>query len=141
MYNKDLHKVEEEFNLMEWTLAGLFLLSAILLTISLLKLNRTAKEEHKQIDLIHISTMKEINALQESIRNMELDMEVLTKDAGIKHSAQEKLLKREVLDLYRRNYSIESIAEMKQVTENEIEQLLAPFQEVKDEGRAAANEN
>lgn len=126
---------------MEWTLAGLFLLSAILLTISLLKSNRAAKEEHKQIDLIHIATMKEINALQESIRNMELDMEVITMDAGIQLSAEEKLLKREVLDLYRRNYSIESIAEMKQVPESEIEQLLAPFQEVKDEGRAAANEN
>ncbi|EKN67577.1 hypothetical protein BABA_12635 [Neobacillus bataviensis LMG 21833] len=126
---------------MEWTLAGLFLLSAILLTISLLKSNRIAKEEHKQIDLIHISTMKEINALQESIRNMELDMEVVTKDAGIQLSAEDKVLKREVLDLYRRNYSIESIAEMKQVPENDIEQLLAPFQEVKGEGRAAANEN
>jgi len=126
---------------MVWTLAGLFAISAILLIISILKNSRVAKEEHNQIDLIHISTMKEINALQESIRNIELDMEVVMKEAGISLSAEEKLLKREVLDLFRRNYSVASIAELKQVPENEIELIIAPYQQVNDEGRAAANEN
>ncbi|MFZ7946038.1 MULTISPECIES: hypothetical protein [Bacillaceae] len=127
---------------MEWTLAGLFLLSAILLIISLVKSNRSAKAEHEQIDLIHISTMKEINALQDSIRNLELDLEVVTNEAGISLSTEEKQLKREVLDLFRRNYSVASIAEMKQITENEIEQIIAPYQQqVSDEGSAAANEN
>ena len=126
---------------MVWTLVVLFAISAILLIISILKSNRVAKEEHNQIDMIHISTMKEINALQESIRNFEIDMEVVTKEAGISLTSEEKRLKREILDLYKRNYSIESIAKMKEVTENEIEQLLAPFQKIMEEGRAAANEN
>jgi len=126
---------------MVWTLVVLFAISAILLIISILKSNRVAKEEHNQIDMIHISTMKEINALQESIRNFEIDMEVVTKEAGISLTSEEKRLKREILDLYKRNYSIPSIAEMKQVPENEIEQLLAPFQKIMEEGRAAANEN
>jgi len=126
---------------MVWTLVVLFAISAILLIISILKSNRVAKEEHNQIDMIHISTMKEINALQESIRNFEIDMEVVTKEAGISLTSEEKRFKREILDLYKRNYSIESIAEMKQVPENEIEQLLAPFQKIMEEGRAAANEN
>ncbi|WHY80135.1 hypothetical protein QNH20_14700 [Neobacillus sp. WH10] len=126
---------------MVWTLVVLFAISAILLIISILKSNRVAKEEHNQIDMIHISTMKEINALQESIRNIEIDMEVVTKEAGISLTSEEKRLKREILDLYKRNYSIESIAKMKEVTENEIEQLLAPFQKIMEEGRAAANEN
>ncbi|MEH7356760.1 hypothetical protein V7150_24950 [Neobacillus drentensis] len=126
---------------MVWTLVVLFAISAILLIISILKSNRVAKEEHNQIDMIHISTMKEINALQESIRNIEIDMEVVTKEAGISLTSEEKRLKREILDLYKRNYSIPSIAEMKQVPENEIEQLLAPFQKIMEEGRAAANEN
>jgi len=126
---------------MVWTLVVLFAISAILLIISILKSNRVAKEEHNQIDMIHISTMKEINALQESIRNFEIDMEVVTKEAGISLTSEEKRFKREILDLYKRNYSIESIAKMKEVTENEIEQLLAPFQKIMEEGRAAANEN
>lgn len=126
---------------MEWTLTGLFVVSLLLLIFSILKTNHAANVEKKQIDLAHISTMKEINALQESIRNMELDMEVVMKETGVQLSTEEKVFTREVLDLYKRNYSIESIAEMKQVNENEIKQLLVPYQHLKDEGRKVANEN
>ncbi|MGG3560908.1 hypothetical protein ABES03_04695 [Neobacillus rhizosphaerae] len=126
---------------MEWTLISLFVVSVILLIFSIFKTNHAAKVEHKQIDLAHISTMKEINTIQESIRNMELDMEVVMNEAGVQLSSNEKLFTREVLDLYKRNYSVESIAEMKQVTKSEIEQLLIPYQHLKDEGRKVANEN
>lgn len=126
---------------MEWTLAGLFVLSTILLIFSIIKSAHASKVEQKQIDLVHVSNMKEISAIQESIRNMELDMEVFRQETGIQLSSDEKLFKREVLDLYKRNYSISSIAELKQVPESEIEQLLAPFQASKDEGRQVANEN
>lgn len=126
---------------MEWALAGLFIISALLLIFSILKTSKSAKEEHHQIDLVHIATMKEIEALKQLLRNMELDMEVVTKKAGIQLSLDEIRFTREVLDLYKRNYSIASIAEKKQVPENEIEQMLAPFQKLTDEGSQAANEN
>jgi hypothetical protein len=126
---------------MEWTLAGLFVISAFLLIFSILKSTRAAKVEHNQIDLIHISTMKEINSLQESIRNLELDNVVLMKEAGVQLTSEEIVLKREVLDLFSRNYSLESIAEMKQVSVSDIEKIVAPYQELKDEGRKVANEN
>ncbi|MDN3016401.1 hypothetical protein PH210_09325 [Paenibacillus sp. BSR1-1] len=126
---------------MEWTLAGLFVISAFLLIFSILKSTRAAKVEHNQIDLIHISTMKEINSLQESIRNLELDNVVLMKEAGVQLTSEEIVLKREVLDLFSRNYSLESIAEMKQVAVSDIEKIVAPYQELKDEGRKVANEN
>jgi predicted transcriptional regulator len=144
MYNKDLQislYKKEGVTLMEWTLISLFVVSVLLLIFSILKTNHAAKVEHKQIDLAHISTMKEINEIHESIRNMELDMEVVMKEAGVQLSSDEKLFTREVLDLYKRNYSVESIAEMKQVTISEIEQLLIPYQHLKDEGRKVANEN
>ena len=144
MYNKDLQislYKKEGVTLMEWTFISLFVVSVLLLIFSILKTNHAAKVEHKQIDLAHISTMKEINTIQESIRNMELDMEVVMKEAGVQLSSNEKLFTREVLDLYKRNYSVESIAEMKQVTVSEIEQLLIPYQHLKDEGRKVANEN
>ncbi|MEH7013090.1 hypothetical protein V7087_20125 [Neobacillus niacini] len=126
---------------MEWTLFGLFLLSALLLVFSILKTYRDSKVEKKQIDLVHVSMMKEINSIQDSIRDIELDIEVVIKEAGIQLSADEKLFMREVIDLYRRNYSIESIAEKKEVSETEIEQLLTPYLKMKDEGGLVANAN
>jgi hypothetical protein len=126
---------------MEWTLAGLFAISAFLLVFSLVKTYRDSKAQHKEIDLIHVSLMKEINSIQDSIRDIELDIEVVMKEAGIQLSADEKLLMRDVIDLYRRNYSIESIAEKKQVPENEIEELLTPYLKIKDEGGLVANAN
>lgn len=126
---------------MEWTLFGLFLLSALLLVFSIVKTYRDSKLEKKQIDLVHVSMMKEINSIQDSIRDIELDIEVVIKEAGIQLSAEEKLFMREVIDLYRRNYSIESIAEMKEVPVTEIEQLLTPYLKIKDEGGLVANAN
>ncbi|MEH7097360.1 hypothetical protein [Neobacillus vireti] len=126
--------------MMEWTLAGLFGISIILLVLSISKTSKQSKAEHNQIDLIHISTMKEINAIQDSIRNIELDLEVVMKEAGVQLSAEDKVFMREVLDLKNRNYSTESIAEMKQVSVNELEKMLAPYQTIK-EGRKVANEN
>jgi hypothetical protein len=126
---------------MEWTLFGLFLLSALLLGFSLFKSYRDSKVEKKHIDLVHVSMMKEINSIQDSIRDIELDIEVVINEAGIQLSPERKLFIREVIDLYRRNYSIESIAEKKEVPETEIEQLLAPFLKIKDEGGLVANAN
>jgi hypothetical protein len=126
--------------MMLWTLAGLFGISVILLVISIYRTSHASKAEHKQIDLIHISTMKEINSIQDSIRNIELDIEVVMKEAGVQLSSEEKVFMREILDLANRNYSTESIAQMKQVSVDEIEQVLAPFRTLK-EGRKVANEN
>lgn len=84
--------------------------------------------------------MKEINDLQESIRNIELDMEVAMNEAGIQLSPKEKILMRDVLDLYKRKYSFESIAEKHQVPVEEIKQLLAPYLTAKIERRKVANE-
>lgn len=127
--------------MMEWTLAGLFGISALLLVLSIVKSSRSAKVEHNQIDMIHISTMKEINSIQDSIRNIEIDIDVVTREAGIQLSAEDRILKREVIDLFKRNYSIASIAEMKKVPENDVERILAPYQIAKEEGRKVANEN
>jgi hypothetical protein len=126
---------------MEWTLFGLFLVSALLLGFSIMKTYRDSKVEKKQIDLVHVSMMKEINRIQDSIRDIELDIEVVMNESGIQLSAEEKLFMREVIDLYRRNYSIESIAEKKQVPVTEIEQLIAPYLRMKDEGGLVANAN
>ncbi|WP_328591979.1 hypothetical protein [Bacillus salipaludis] len=125
--------------MMEWTLAGLFGVSVLLLIISLTKTAQATKAQNKGIDLVHVEVMKEINDLQESIRNIELDIEVVMNEAGVELSPKEKVFMREILDLYKRNYSIESIAERKQVSAEEIKELLAPYLRSKDERRSISN--
>ncbi|GHH99086.1 hypothetical protein [Neobacillus kokaensis] len=120
---------------MEWTLAILLGASALLLIISIVGNKKAVKKEHSEIDMVHMSVMKEINDMQSTIRNMELDIEVVAKEAGVQLSADEKLFMREILDLYKRKYSIESIAEKKQVSVSEIEQLLTPHLATRDERR------
>ncbi|KHD86098.1 hypothetical protein G4D61_15475 [Bacillus ginsengihumi] len=125
---------------MEWTLAILFVVSALLFIISMSKSGRASKEKQNEIDMIHMAVMNEINDVKETIRDIELDIEIVSKEAGVQISSQEKLFLREILDLYKRNYSIESIADKKQVSASEIKQLLTPYLTSKDERRKVADE-
>lgn len=125
---------------MEWTLAILFIVSALLLIISIIMTRRASKAEQKGIDMVHLSVMDDINNLQDSIQNLEFDIEIIMKEAGIQLSSENRAFMREVLDLYKRKYSIESIAAQKQVPENEIKQILSSYLGIKDEGGKVANE-
>jgi hypothetical protein len=144
MYNKYLlHSIltKEGLLVMEWTLAILFVISALLLAFSIFRTIQASRKERKNIDMVHISVMKDINDLQDSIRNIELETEIIMNEAGIQIKRKEIVLMREVLDLYKRNYSIASIAEMKQISVEETEQILAPYLTSKDERRKVANES
>ena len=90
--------------------------------------------------MVHVAVMKDINNVNEQIRNLELDIEVVTKEAGVHLTSEEMIFKREVLDLYKRKYSIETIAEKKQVSVMEINQLLAPYLAAKDGRSKLAHE-
>jgi predicted RNA methylase len=125
---------------MGWTLAILFAISALLLIFSILRTVQASNAEKKRIDLVHISLMKDIDNLKDSLRNIELETEVIMQEAGMQLSRKDVVFMREVLDLYKRNYSIASIAEKQQVSVEEIEQMLAPYLTSKDERRKAANE-
>ena len=94
---------------MEWTLIALIGISALLLIVSIAMNRKAEKQKHKEIDLVHVAVMKDIKDVHEQIRNIELDIEIVTKEAGIQLSPEEINLKREVLDLYKRKYSIQSI--------------------------------
>lgn len=126
---------------MEWTLAGLFMVSILLLVFSTLKSVQAAKEERKAIEMVNISVKKEIYEVKDSIRDLGLQMEVLSNEAGIQLSSDEMNFVLEVLDLYKRNYSFKSIAEEKQVPESEILRVLAPYRTSKDGRRKVVNEN
>ncbi|RST58647.1 hypothetical protein [Siminovitchia terrae] len=125
---------------MEWTLGGLFAVSALLLIMSGIKGRKATKEELKEIDMIHVSTMNEIKDIKDSIRKMELDIEIITNESNLPISAEERIFRREVLDLYNRKYSIENIAGQKKVSENEIRQIIAPYITEKNERSKVTNE-
>jgi hypothetical protein len=126
---------------MEWTLICLIGISALLLIVSISMNRKVEKQKQKEIDLVHVAVMKDIKDVHEQIRNIELDIEIVTKEAGIQLSPEEINLKREVLDLYKRKYSIQSIAEKKQVSETEVNQLLAPYLTLRDERSKMAHGN
>lgn len=125
---------------MEWTLASLFIVSVLLLIFSNFKSVQASKEERKAIEMVHISVKKEIYEVKDSIRDLGLQLEVISNEAGIKLSSDQIIFVLEVLDLYKRNYSLKSIAEEKQVPESEILRVLAPYRTSRDERRKVANE-
>ncbi|WP_391559209.1 hypothetical protein [Robertmurraya sp.] len=126
---------------MEWTLASLFMVSVLLLIFSNFKSFQASKEERKAIEMVHISVKKEILEVKDSIRNLGLQIEVISKEAGIQLSSDEIVFVLEVLDLYKRNYSFKSIAKEKQVPESEILKVLAPYRTERDGRRKVVNEN
>ena len=127
--------------MLEWTLGILFIISAVLLAASIIKTHRTAKAEEERIDLAHISLVAEIKELKETVQKLELDLEIIKNEAGIKLSPHEILFRRDILDLYKRGYSIENIAESKKVPVEQVKEMLAPYRKDQSERSAASNEN
>jgi hypothetical protein len=124
--------------MMEWALAILFSAAVLLLILSYFK---TTSKHEDQIEQISLTFMGEVNQLQQQIRNIEIDAEITAQEAGIlAASSNQRLLLRDVLDLHKRGYSLESIAKKKQLTMYEIEHLLAPYIKPKDERRKVTND-
>ncbi|WP_235179057.1 hypothetical protein [Bacillus cihuensis] len=124
--------------MMEWTLALLFGAAVILLILSVIKSKQSSKRVEEQIDQFTISFLKELNQLQQKVQNVEIDTEIIAQKTG---ASKQRLLLREVIDLHRRGYSLESISEKFQLTETEIKNLLAPYIKSKDERSEVSNES
>jgi hypothetical protein len=124
---------------MEWALTTLFIISALLFVYSFYKNKHAAKEEQREIDSIYMSMMEEINKLQNQIRSLELESEISAQKAGL--TKKDLTLLRELLDLYKRNYTMEGIASKLKLELKEVEEMLSPFKGSKNEGRKVANES
>jgi cell division protein FtsL len=139
MYVIDL--VEEDPIKMEWTIVILFAAALLLLILSFVKTKQSSKTVDQQIEELSYSFTNEIKELQQQIHNMELDAEITAQEAGILPGAsKQRILLREVLDLYKRKYSFESIAQRTQLTPYEVEHLLTPYLKAKNEGSNVTNE-
>ncbi|MCM3585865.1 hypothetical protein M3182_08925 [Mesobacillus maritimus] len=127
---------------MEWAIAILFGTAAVLLIVSFVKTKQSSQVEQREIDTVYVSLMEEINKLQEQLRNVELDAEITAQEAQIIGiHTKERVLLRELLDLYKRGYTMEGIAEKTQLNEKEVEYLLAPYMAAKSERRKVANDS
>jgi isochorismate hydrolase len=124
---------------MEWVLGLLFGTASLLLIFSFIQNKQSAKTEQQKLDTMYLGMMEEINKLQIQMKNIEIDGEITAQEVDI--TPQERHLLREILDLYKRGYSMESIASKKQIDENEIQQLLAPYITSGNERRKVANED
>lgn len=113
--------------MMGWTLAILFSTAAVLLILSFIKANKAVKEQEQEHNTYYAATMKEIEKLQEQLRTIELDNEILIQESGMNKSHEEVQLMREILDLQKRKYSLESIATRTNLSVNEVENMLAPY--------------
>jgi hypothetical protein len=119
---------------MEWAIALLIAAAVVLLILSFRKNNQTSQSFEKQLEETTFTVTEEINKLQEQIRNLELDSEIIAVQAGLLNGSGQRILHREILDLYKRGYSDESIALKKQLSVDEIQQLLSPFKQLSNEG-------
>ncbi len=119
----------------------LFGIAMLLLIFSFVRMKQLAKKEKKEIDLVSIQLMEEINRLGNQVRNLELDAEIFAKEVGIQTtSSSKRVVIREVLDMYKRGYSLEGISAQKDLSINEIQQLLSPYVAL-DGRRKVANES
>lgn len=116
--------------MMEWTLAILFLAAVTLFILSINKTTQSSKDYQQQIDHITFSLTDEINKLQEQVRFLEIDAEITEYEAG--YTDERRQLK-EIIDMNRRGYSKETIAEKYELTIEDVEQKLAPYNKPKTE--------
>ena len=126
---------------MNLALVILFSTAVVLLLISFMKMKKQTKEEKKQLDSYYAVMLDETNKLQEQINKLELNAEVTAQEAGImSHHSEERQAMVKMLDLYKRGYSTKSIASMHKLTENEVVELLAPYEGPSQRRRKIAND-
>ncbi|WP_258549745.1 hypothetical protein [Rossellomorea aquimaris] len=120
--------------MMGWAIAILFGTAVVLLIISFIKTTQSNSQLEQQIEHVSISVLNEVHDLEKQLRNLQLDAEITAQQSGAAPAeSEERFMLREMLDLHKRGYSIQSIASKKQLTPNEVERMLAPYMTRKTE--------
>ncbi|MFI8686880.1 hypothetical protein [Rossellomorea sp. NPDC077527] len=119
---------------MGWIIAILFGTAVVLLILSFVKTTQSNSKLEQQIEHVSISVLNEVHGLEMQLRNIQLDAEITAQQAGAAPAdSEERDLLREMLDLYKRGYSIDSIAGKTKLKPNEVESLLSPYMTQKTE--------
>ena len=117
--------------MMEWAIVILLGAAVVLLILSVSISKKESEKQQNDNEMLTASMMKEVSDLQEQIRKLELDLEIIAEEANLKSTEEDRLLMREVLDLHRRKYSLGTIAAKTSLTEDELERMIAPFKKAK----------
>ncbi|MEG9295368.1 hypothetical protein V6B33_02815 [Mangrovibacillus sp. Mu-81] len=113
---------------MGWIIAILFGTAVVLLIISFIKTTKSKSQLEQQLEHASISVMNEVHELEKQIRTIQLDAEITAQQSGAMEShSEERTMLRDMLDMYKRGYSIESIASKKKLSSNEVERMLTPY--------------
>ncbi|MEL3971760.1 hypothetical protein AAEO50_05640 [Rossellomorea oryzaecorticis] len=119
---------------MGWVIAILFGTAVVLLILSFIKTTQSKSQLEQQMEHVSISVLNEVHELEKQIRNMQLDAEITAQQSGaMEASSEERLMLRDMLDMHKRGYSIESIASKKQLPSTEVAHMLAPYMSRKAE--------
>jgi TolA-binding protein len=114
--------------MMGWVIAILFGTAVVLLILSFIKTTQSKSQLEQQMEHVSISVLNEVHELEKQIRNMQLDAEITAQQSGaMEASSEERLILRDMLDMHKRGYSIESIASKKQLPSTEVERMLMPY--------------
>ncbi|MCJ7842202.1 hypothetical protein MUB24_15080 [Lederbergia sp. NSJ-179] len=124
---------KEVKKMMEWMLAILLGTAVVLLILSFVKTRQTSTKMEREMDQLSLTFTDELYKVQQQIRLVEIDGFITAQEAGaLPISSEQRVLLREVIDLYKRGYSIKNIAAKKGCSQQEMEQLLAPYMDVKE---------
>ena len=123
---------------MGWTIVILLLIAIALLVMSFVRNNQNEKTIEQQIDQMTYTFKDEIYQLQQNLRNVEIDGEITAHVSGNPISNADRSLLRELLNLQRRGYSLETIASKKQLSIEEIERLIAPYVKKNERGEGVS---
>ncbi|WP_347320931.1 hypothetical protein [Rossellomorea sp. RS05] len=119
---------------MGWIIAILFGAAVVLLILSFVKTSQSKSQLEQQVEHMSISVMNEVHELEKQMRAMQLDAEITAQQAGaVPATSDERRVLREMLDLHKRGYSIESIASEQQLPTIEVEHMLTPYMTKKAE--------
>jgi low affinity Fe/Cu permease len=119
--------------MMGWALGLLFSTAILLLIFSFIQNRQMEKSQQRRLDTMYLGVMEEIYKLQTQLKTIELDEAITAQAVGI--TANERAMLREMIDLLKRGYSIESISEKANMPISDTEQLLAPFMMKEERGK------
>lgn len=127
---------------MEWTFAVLLGIAVLLLIVSLIKTKKLTSKVEQEIDQMNLTYTDELYKLKQRIKQVEIDGEIIAHESGVIsiQSAERKKL-REALELYKRGYSIESIASKTQTTLEEMQKLLSPYAPEQSKGGSSKDDS
>jgi hypothetical protein len=119
---------------MGWIIAILFGTAVVLLIISFIKTANSKSQLEQQVEHASISVMNEVHELEKQVRTIQLDAEITAQQSGAMEShSEERTVLRDMLDMYKRGYSIESIASKRKLSTSEVERMLTPYMKRKAE--------